>query len=526
VRPNLRTIGDRVPAASARTLLPVLVPLGLLAAAVRWLAFTGFFGSDELTYVMYSFRLLDGDWRLDDYVGANRLGVNLPMALSGLVFGRNLFGAAFFSLACSVAEVLLAAWIAGRMAGPRAAVFAGLLIATLPTQVHFGGRIMADAPLALAITATFVLFHEAELRRWSAGYFLAGVAAGLSFWIKPVTLFVFGVLLALPLLERRFDRRWGWMVLGLAAALLVHALLHMVLAGNLWYVFDNMRQRRQSGYLEAGLASGEILAGPWIYLEYLFVRIYHTGLVGPLAAAGAAWLFWRRGGAPDGASVRLLMLWGPGLLLLLSLLPVSLNPLVLIPKQTNYMLMFLAPLCVLGGLLLARLPGAFGVPLAVLAAGVGLLFALLLQASVAVFTANSRATLEYLRTHPDETLYLMSNAYRAVRFERLVGGPDDRARTHEARVLADADRALERRVVIDAESFDWDDAPPLPRADATPACWEPVGMLRGRPAGAGPALLRALRDTLPANAPAALTQRLERLLEPRPARIYRLPAGC
>ena len=514
----------------------VLMAVALAAVLLRWLGYSGFFGSDEVTYTANAFRILDGDWTVSDYVGAHRLGVNLPVAALAAVFGRNEFGAAAYSLLCSVAEVLLVTWLAWRMAGARAALCAGLLLATLPTHVHFAGRLMADAPLALTITAAFVLFYEAEQRRWSAGFFLAGVCAGLSFWIKPVTLFVFGVLLAYPLLVRRFDARWLWMLPGLLLALALNGLLYLVLTGRFWYVFEVVRDRQQSGYLEAGAAAGEIRSHPAYYLVFLFGKIHHTALLGYLAAAGLLALFrQRRRGGEDGGDVRrrdrnaFLLCWALGMLLLMSLLPVSLRPLLFIPKQTNYMLVFLAPLCVLGGIALASWPARWTWPVLALACTVGTLLALALQASVAVFTANSWATLDYARQHPGTPVHVMSNAWRAASFARLVGDAAAVPRLRETEELQRGPGAVERLAVIDAETFAWDLSRPFARPDAVPACWQPVQTIVGTPAGAGVALLRRLQplaSLLPGQPGAALARRLQRLVQPQPAQVYRLPPGC
>jgi len=503
----------------------------LVALATRWLAYTGFFGSDEVTYTESAFRVLRGDWTVDDYVGANRLGVNLPMAALAAVFGANEFGAAAFSLICSLAEVAVVTWAGWRWFGARTALVAGLLMATLPTQVHFGGRLMADAPLCLAITAAFVLFFEGARRRSSFLIFGAGICAGLSFWVKPVTMFVFAILLCYPIVERRIDLRWLWMLPGTLLAMAANGWVFKLLTGDFWYVFANMRERRASGYLEAGTAAGQIASDAHYYLVFLFGKIYHTGLLGYLAVAAIAWM-WLRRRAPDdgqGAARRFVVFWFVGLMLILSLLPVGFNPLMIVPKQTNYMLMFVAPLCLLAAWGIARLPtllmaGATGATMAV-----GVLFALLLQGSVAVFTANSLATLRQVQAQPGAVFYVMSNAYRAARFQALVGGVDVQPRVHHIQAWqhpGNSAAVAERYAVVDEESYDWDGSRPFKRPDDVPACWVLAGELRGQPAGAGAALLRTAAAT-PGLGGTAIGRRLEALAVPRPARIYRLPEqGC
>jgi 4-amino-4-deoxy-L-arabinose transferase-like glycosyltransferase len=517
-------------AAPESRLWVALLGLAVFAALLRGLTYTGFFGSDEVTYTIAAVRVLDGDWTLDDYVGANRVGVNLPMAAFMAVFGRNEFGAALYSLLCSVAEVLLVAWAGWRLLGPRVGIVAGILLAALPTHMHFGGRIMADAPLALLIGAAFVLFAEGEMRRWSTGFALAGLCAGLSFLVKPVTVFVFGILLAYPLVARRWDWRWMWMAAGFALAMLANGLLYMVLTGRFWYVFEVMSERRQSGYLEAGTAAGEILDSPALYIDYLFVRIYHTGLLGWLAVAGL-WLWWRGRANADPAgrtALRFVVFWALGLLAILSLLPVSLRPLAWVPKQTNYMLIFVAPLALLAALALAALPRrALAVAMVgIVALGVG--FGLLHQAKVRTFVANSPATLEVARSLPEPAaVHVMSNAYRAGQFERALGRADAMARIRPSSALRTADINQTRWVVIDAETLEWDALPPLKRADAAPACWQVERRFQGQPQGAGVGLVRAARSVVePLPGGAGLGERLRALSEPRHAVLYRLPPGC
>jgi hypothetical protein len=291
-----------------------------------------------------------------------------------------------------------------------------------------------------------------------------------------------------------------------------------------------MSQRMGSGYLQAGAESGEILSSPWTYLVYLFGKVWHTALVGPLAAAGVV-VLWRQRRMQDDAA-RLVLLWGLGMLLLLSLLPVSFSPLMLIPKQTNYMLMFVAPLCLLAAVALDA-AGRWAGWAAAVAGAAGLGFALLMQANVAVFTANSRATLQALPSLPaGAALHVMSNAYRLGEFERLVAGHDAFERLRPLVDLAQADASGDRFAVIDPQTFDWDDRAPWPRASDVPACWQPVRPIQGRAQGLGAAVVRAVLGAVgtPSSAsaqpPGGVERRLRALVEPQAATLYRLPAGC
>ena len=511
-----RTPRERVLAVSA---------LLLFAAALRALTYTGFFGSDEVTYTEFAFKLLHGDWTVDPYVGANRYGINLPVALFGLLFGQNEFGAAFWSLACSVAEVGLLAWAAMRWFGLRTGIVAGVLLATLPIHVAYAGRLLADAPQALCISASFVLFFEGERRGSARAFFFAGVAAGLVFWIKQVTLFYLLVFLTYPLLFRRFDVKWVWMVLGFAATIAIHLPFFAALTGDPLYLVHALRARRSSGFLESGLADGSMVDGPAFYLDYLFINIYQTWLLGPLFVIGC-WLGSRD--AASGPMFRRALLWALGLVAALSVLPISFAPLVFVPKQTNYMLMFVAPLCLVAALAFERLSA----PRLTWALGLGLLLpslalALLQQASVRVFTANSQAAVEFARARPDVALYATTNAFRAATFRNLVepARPPVRIGSMDDLAAAPADR--DRLVILDTQTWAWASREPIRRLQDVPACWQRESTLTPLADGAGVRLAATTASLLEAApALASVTARLRALTAPAPAFVYRLPAGC
>lgn len=501
-----------------------------LAALMRGWFYPGFFGSDEVTYIESAYRLLDGQWDVPQYVGANRYGVNLPVAFFSALLGRHEFSAALYSLLCSLAEVALVTRLGARLVGVRGALLAGLLLATLPVHVHYAGRLMADAPFALFATASFLLLAESEARQSARLWFAAGCAAGATFWIKPAAVVYIGVLAAYPLLARRIDLRWGWVVAGFAVVVLANNLFFLALTGRFWFMLETMGARRSSGYLAAELGSGALHNQPGFYLEYLFGKAYHTWLLGPLAVGGALWAWHQRTRWPGDRrqGLAFVAFWGGGLLLLLSLLVVSVRPLTLIPKQINYMLMFVAPLCLLAGWWLSTLRTARCAAVLVLWLVPAALLAGLLQASTLVFTANSKATVTYMRAHPDGLAHLGSNAYRAAQFEQLVRPGPTRLRFKTiAEALAPAEgpeAQAERYAVVDLQTILWGADEPFRQIEQTPACWQRVQVLEPVVRGAGPALARGLEALLTAVAmPDAVVQRAHALTTPLQAHVYKVP---
>src|SRR5512134_2025121 len=101
--------------------------------------------------------------------------------------------------------------------------------------------------------------------------------------------------------------------------------------------------------------------------------------------------------------------WGLGMGLILSALVVSFSPLAFVPKQTNYMLMFVAPLALLAGWAIEGVRGWRMGGLVALIVLPSAMLALLLQTSVTVFTANSKAAVRFAAQHPDAIVYSNTN---------------------------------------------------------------------------------------------------------------------
>ena len=540
---------DAVPAIAANgpgatTAADRLALAGLLAIAlaVRLAFYTGFFGSDEVTYVANAYRLLDGDWQVSSYVGSNRYGMNLPLAALAFLFGRHELVANAYPLLCSLGEVALVFHFGRQVLGLRAAVLAALLLALLPLHAHYAGRLMADAPLALMITASFLFFWHGERTRDCRSFVIAGLAAGCSFWIKPHAIIYLAVFAAYPLLVRRWDRRWLAMAAACGLMIVANCLLFRFLSGDFFFLVEAMRARHTSVDRAAAAAADPFHVSAGYYLVYLLGRVYHTWIVFHLALAAILlwWLRRRRQASGDDDAMLFLIWWAAGLLLVFSLFVASWHPLVLIPKQTNYMLMFVAPLALLAGHALARARGRAFIVLLLLVAAPALLLTAMQQSLIHVFTANSKAAVDFARAHADAEIFGNTNAVRAAQFARLV---QPHATLVEIHPLADllavtggdrqqttAKPAAARYAVIDTETLSWAVDEPLRDISQVPACWTREGVLQAAAYGVGPWLLRQLAAAaalLPETLAGRARQALRPLTQPRPAYVYRIPEqGC
>lgn len=515
--------------------LSALVGITALAALVRLVFFTGFFGSDELTYTDVAFGIANGHLNVSNYIGALRYGVNLPSALFIALFGASEISADLWSLLCSVGEVALIFVLAYRLWGIRGALLSSTVIMLLPLHVHYGGRLMADAPLAFFITLSFVLFWAAEKRQSSNWYFVTGLAAGLVFWIKEVVSVYYVAFVLYALAYRTWRFKWIWVGIGIATAVGANCALFWLITGDPLYMYGVIRAHtaKQVQF------RGQIESSPWYYLRYLFADMRHTWLMTYLAVAGI--MVW----ASKAYRTRVLdtdtgyvVVWGISLFVVFSFVVISIDPLIFIAKQTNYMLIFVAPFCLLAGYFLASLPRGWMLLTLGGYLGGAVILAGLEQQAIRVFTANSRATVAFARDHADLPVYAMTNGYRAGRYAELL----DRSAANEPSIRSMSELfqgagppenvriGPKGYAVIDLQTMDWGRQEPIRKISDIPPCWRRTSILEPAPgSGIGYHIstwMLATAHLLPSPLSDRVIPALDALVRPKPAYVYLIPEGC
>lgn len=378
-----------------------------LAIALRVCFCTGFLGSDDTHYVKQAIAIANGEWIVSDYVGDLRYGVNLPMAFFVKIIGASQFSAGAWSFICSIGEIALVFYFGRREWGLREATFAALAIALVPRHILQAGMFMADPPLAFFISLSFVAFFIAEQSRSILAYVAAGLVCGSVFWIKEMVVIYAGVFVLYALVIREFKWQWFWCMLGAMVMVASNCLLLWVITGNPWHIFDSTYD-----------IVGKFRVSSWTdnsafgYFKHLFFNGTAMGFMPYFALVGG--LLWVRDWCrkTDNLATRYVVIWAGGLLCIFSFTIISISPLKFIAKQSNYMLIFTAPLCLLAGLFLARIKGVW----LTLALASMLIPSIVLSAmglrSIQVFTANSIAAYHFAVSKPESVVYGGTNAYR------------------------------------------------------------------------------------------------------------------
>ncbi len=510
-----------------------------IALLMRTIFFTGFFGSDEVTYTSRAMEITNGNWTSSDYIGATRFGINIPAAFFLWLFGPSEVSANLWSLVCSLGEVALVFVCAYAIWNLRAAIFASLVLALLPLHVHFGGRLDADAPLAFFVTLSFVSFFFAEKKESNASYVLAGVSAGFVFWIKEsVTIFA-ATFFFYAIIMRVFKVRWWLVIFSGFIVVSLNSLLFWILDGDPLHIFKIIFSTTQDKYVGSNRAW---IDSPGYYFRYLFLDGRHTWMA-PFLTLGGIWLWFRqvRHGRQKVLDTEFVVVWAVGLFVVFTFMVISISPLKFIPKQTNYMLIFMAPFAMLAGYFLSSLKG-LTLRLTVVALVLGsFVLSGLEQQAIRVFVSNTKAAVAFAQRHADVPIFGSEHNVRGAIFSGMIQGDDMLRRA--IKPLSELSSAVTARlpeiktegnaaplaayVILDRETMNW--GPGRVRIDSIPPCWQVVERLDPRGFGFGERILTAIKmalEWIPGSIGEKLGTYTDSLLRPKPADVYAIPYGC
>ncbi|MGN4051853.1 glycosyltransferase family 39 protein [Pseudomonas sp. SM4] len=205
-----------------------LLPILLLAAAVRFYDLTAAaIWGDEGSSLLLARYSLGEIWRHAAY------DVHPPlyfMLLHGWIdlFGDGIFALRSFSALAGIAAVGLGIWLVDRLATRRAAIFAGLLLALLPTAVRYSQEVRMYALLGLLLmAATLALVYwirRPQRHAYLLFYLLLMTAAFYTHYFAVLAALCHWIYLALIRVQRgyrfRHIQRPAWWLANLAIVVL------------------------------------------------------------------------------------------------------------------------------------------------------------------------------------------------------------------------------------------------------------------------------------------------------------------
>jgi 4-amino-4-deoxy-L-arabinose transferase-like glycosyltransferase len=509
----------------------VLIALLALATLLRFAFFNGPYGSDDLIYLDRSVQIAQGDWRSANYNGALRYGFNIPAGFFIYLFGINIVAANLWPLICSIAEVAAVYLLAFHLWGRRAALYGALILAFLPLHVVSATRIHADPVVAFFLTLSFVSFYFSEHYRSRLLCFFTGIAMGLVFWTKELAVMALLAFVVYPVVWRKIEARWVHVIGGALVMLLSHFALMSLVAGDPLHAIKVVSRQVSHSFIQGGDVAED---GIWFYFNYLFLDIKHIWLAGFIATASIVLTLHRRlRSRPVDAGTAYVSFWLLALIGILSFMPVSLEPLKFVMKQSNYLTLFLAPIALLSGHYIAHVDNKSALALLVTTIAGGFFLAALEQQAYHVFTSNSKAALDFATRNPGMPIIGSSNNGNISAFystlKRHPSGTDrflyideipHRPHRHAPPAHAGIRPAY---AILDGETMGWG------KHDITfatpPACWKYVEQLVPTGFGFGKSLTEIL--TMPVEMSPdiirnSLKPRLAQLFQPSSAAVYRV----
>ncbi len=291
-------------------------------------------------------------------VNHSRFGMTLPTAVAAAAGGWNDVSCTLWPLLCGMLTIAAVLAFAPAPFGPRPALFAAAILASLPADVLWSTQLYSDVPMALFWTAAAFAFARAIERKSSRLGLAAGLLVGLSWMMRePGPIFLL-VLLAWAR-SARSGRLWLFAAAGAASVFAAETIYYVAAAGDPFYRLGIMthgihaRYMSQEYYPTAAsvwrrvfLDLPSMMFNPWDPAFPYHGLIPAAALSGALALGKAGW---------KDEPVRRLLLWSGIVWVCFALLPVKLVPfrpaMVLLVRT---LIAFSVPFALLAGVALSR----------------------------------------------------------------------------------------------------------------------------------------------------------------------------
>ncbi|WP_020502786.1 ArnT family glycosyltransferase [Lamprocystis purpurea] len=378
----------------------------LLAIALRWAAFVGLVGADDIAIADNALRLLEsGPWLPMNHYAA-RVGLIYPLAGIYALMGVGEWQTVVMPFFYSLLSIVLAYLIGARLAGTPAGLWAALFLALFPLDVAGASQLMPDLPQGATMALTFYLaLRVGDAQRPILWAIFAGLAWGLSYLIK-----VEAPLLALPMLVLLIMNREHWRAMllvfvVLGAVIALESLIYWSAGGGIVHRLYAV-QHHGDGKVMAAYSAVQL----WVFPKAWFITVYEFGLHYYLMFGAMLWVM-----ATRQSRLYVIVVWA---LVLLLWLQFGGNPFAAdysVKSHLNrYCEMLAVPMAVLIGAFVARLwslrsnTAALMVTAAALSAG--LFFINFNTLSHESEHATKRA-IDYVRAHDLFPVYMDRKSY-------------------------------------------------------------------------------------------------------------------
>jgi len=384
---------------------PLFVLLFLAAFLRIWLS-SGIGGSDDVVYLTEAYKCFSGTYETPTYIAQLRIGTILPIALMFKLFGVNSYTIYMWPLMASLINIVVIYLIAFQLFDRRIALFASLCASFFPLDIHTGGVAMTETSLILMLSFSVLFyllaFKSEKQHKKVAFYVLSGFFVGLSALNKHPALMILFFFAVHSILN---NKSWAF------------NFLYIPLGGFVVFIFENIYLYFVSGdplflyhmfskVMEVNRQFYRINQPLMYYPYYMLFSLQHVGLYFYLALSGMLYFFLnKKKEQTDVTGIKFVLIWGFSLIGIMTFLPISISPLIFIPKQTNYMMMFCVPFIILSGYSLSLIRKKQLMYVSIIILCLTSVFCAYFQRNTTKsHSHNMQAAFEHIAKHPESVL--------------------------------------------------------------------------------------------------------------------------
>jgi 4-amino-4-deoxy-L-arabinose transferase-like glycosyltransferase len=306
---------------------------------------TGLIGSDDLAYAHFARLIANFQYAPESIHYALRYGLTIPQGIIYRLAGVHEWTTFVLPLFASTASIPLLMIVGARLAGPRAALLAGILLASFTVSLRYATILVPEPVAGFYILLAVLLYLESDNRRPLVLGACAGLILGLAYLTKESAAFVGLAVFLDAALRRKWAAACGMAAGALAIVAIEHA-YYLAATGDLFYRMHAMKIHEQSA----------MVLGANRNLSYRLFKSYPRMMLFPSRDFGVHSIFaafatlslflWRP------ARGQLLLLWTAVPLLYLNFGSSSLTHFTALPVADRYIEFIYAPLFVLVGAVL------------------------------------------------------------------------------------------------------------------------------------------------------------------------------
>jgi len=185
-----------------------LIIIVIFALIIRMNFFLGMNLNDDLCYLDSAHQITQGEFGFPEWIVTPRIVMNYPIALFFYLFGVSDFSGALYILLCSIGSVIVAYYIGKTLFGSGTGLASAFLIAIFPIEVIYATTIVPDIPVAFYMGLSVCLFLIGEKSDKKIYYIFAGIAIGLAWLVKSLSILILLFYISYFLLDKIFDFKY------------------------------------------------------------------------------------------------------------------------------------------------------------------------------------------------------------------------------------------------------------------------------------------------------------------------------